>query len=52
MKYYLDTNEKGAFSKINKKSFSNMKKYKYRKSILLHKKEITCLISLSSTIKK
>ena len=51
-KYYLDTNEKGAFSKINKKSFSNMKRYKYRKSVLLHKKEITCLISLSGTIKK
>ena len=51
-KYYLDTNEKGAYTKINKKSFSNPKRYKYRKSILLHKKEITCLISLSGTIKK
>ena len=51
-KYYLDTNEKGAYSKINKKSFSNPRRYKYRKSVLLHKKEITCLISLSGTIKK
>ena len=51
-KYYLDTNEKGAFAKINKKSLSNPPRYKYRKSVLLHKKEITCLISLSGTIKK
>ena len=51
-KYYLDTNEKGAYSKINKKSLSNPPRYKYRKSVLLHKKEITCLISLSGTIKK
>ena len=51
-KYYLDTNEKGAYTKINKKSFTNSKRYKYRKSILLHKKAITCLISLSGTIKK
>ena len=51
-KYYLDTNEKGAFAKINQKSLSNPPRYKYRKSVLLHKKEITCLISLSGTIKK
>ena len=51
-KYYLDTNEKGAYTKINKKSFTNPKRYKYRKSILLHQKAITCFISLSGTIKK
>ena len=51
-KYYFDTNEKGAYAKINKKSLANSRKYKYRKSVLLHKKEITCLISLSGTIKK
>ena len=51
-KYYLDTNEKSAYDKINKKSFNNYKRYKHRKSILIHKKEITCLISLSGTIKK
>ena len=51
-KYYLDTNEKGALTKINKKSFSNPKRYKYRKSLLLHKKEITCLIALSGTVNK
>ena len=51
-KHYLDSNEKGAYAKINKKSFTNTKRYKYRKSVMLHKKEITCLISLSGTIKK
>ena len=51
-KDYLDTNEKGVYSKINKKSYKNAKRYKYRKSLLLHEKEITCICSLSGKINK
>ena len=51
-KDYLDTNEKGVYAKINKKSYKNAKRYKYRKSLLLHEKEITCICSLSGTINK
>ena len=51
-KNYLDTNEKGVYAEINKKSYKNAKRYKYRKSLLLHEKEITCICSLSGKIKK
>ena len=51
-KNYLDTNEKGVYSEINKKSYKNAKKYKYRKSLLLHEKEITYICTLSGRIKK
>ena len=51
-KNYLDTNEKGVYAKINKKSYKNAKRYKYRKSLLLHEKEITSICTLSGTIKK
>ncbi len=51
-KYYLDSNEKEVYELINKKSFKNPSRYKYRKSVLLHKKEITHIISLSGSIKK
>ena len=51
-KKYLDTNEKGVYSEINKKSYKKAKRYKYRKSLLLHEKEITCICSLSGKIKK
>ena len=51
-KDYLDTNEKGVYAEINKKSYKNAKRYKYRKSVLLHEKEITCICSLSGKIKK
>ena len=51
-KNYMDTNEKGVFAEINKKSYKNAKRYKYRKSLLLHEKEITCICSLSGKIKK
>ena len=51
-KNYLDTNEKGAYSEIHKKSYKNAKRYKYRKSLLLHQKEITCICSLSGKINK
>lgn len=51
-KKYLDTNEKCVYSEINKKSYKNAKRYKYRKSLLLHEKEITCICSLSGKIKK
>ena len=51
-KDYLDTNEKGVYSEIHKKSYKNAKRYKYRKSLLLHEKEITSICSLSGKIKK
>jgi len=51
-KEYLDANEKGVYSEIHKKSYKNAKRYKYRKSLLLHEKEITCICSLSGKIKK
>ena len=51
-KEYLDANEKGVYSEIHKKSYKNAKRYKYRKSLLLHEKEITSICSLSGKIKK
>ena len=51
-KKYLDTNEKAAYAIIDKKSYKNAKRYKYRKSLLLHEKEITCICSLCGTIQK